>query len=106
MRSTLETAISQSIQRPALFPAEQPEQQDGILRRIETRTGLDLHHRDLKELSRLLEDYDDDLIVQLAATVEDCSNDEQLHRLLIWEHRLSIRAILIQRSAAKDWDRR
>ena len=101
MRSTLETAISQSIQHPALFPAEQPEQQDGILRRIETRTGLDLHHRDLKDLSRLLENYDDDFIAQLAATVEDCSNDEQLHRLLIWEHRLSCRAILVPLPAAR-----
>ena len=106
MRSTLESQISQSIQSPALFPDEQPAQQEGILRRVNARTGLDLHHRDLEELSQLLENYDYDSIAQLAATVDDCRNDEHLHRLLTWEHRLSIRAILIPRPAAKDWDRR
>lgn len=105
MRSTYESQISRSIQFPALFSDEQQEQQEGILRRVRIRTGLDLRHRNVGELSRSLEVYDDDSVAKLCAIVADCSNDEQLHRLGIWEHRLSISAIVTRMATSEDQNR-
>lgn len=97
MRSINEARISENIQCPALFPDDQTAQEEAILARVKTRTGLDLHHRSLSEISRFLEDYNDEAVARIAEIVADCSNDEQLHRLRKLEHQLSISAVLVPR---------